>query len=83
MLQKAAPRLDVLWILPEQQRDLVFGLFDLLLKLWNALRRAIDEFFGLTQVEQRRNAAALPVLGKLQRGTAGLQSALENLQLGV
>ncbi len=41
----------------QQQPDLIFGLFDLLLDHGDGLRRGVHQLLGLAQVEQRRDAA--------------------------
>ena len=80
---KSWPRTIAPGLWPSSRADLILGLLDLLLDLRDGLRGGIDQLLGLAQIEQRRDAAALPVDGQLQRFLPGGQRAPGNFQFVV
>ena len=68
---------------PEQQLDLVLGLFDQPLDVGNDLGGAINQLLGLAEVQQCRDATALPHLDQAERIFARRQRVPGNLQLHV
>ena len=57
----------------DQQADLILGLLDLLLQHGNGRSRGIHQLLRLPEIQQRRDATALPRLYETQRILARLE----------
>ena len=69
--------------LAEEQAQVVFGLLDLLLELWDLGGGGVEELLGLANVRERSGAAGFELLGERERVLTGFEGVLCDGELGV